>query len=185
MLNVTHSFQCSINFEHNPRAYWCIFLTLAQFWKFSCGRNQGLALATKHEQTFSLHHCCETGDIPTVVSVAQTYESLRRMVQYFPVKQIQHIFCLMCTVLGWTVLLKDQTPRQDVQVSSNEQRHVLVCTVAAGKIIIMDVRQAIFFRNPSTSFLTCCTFITTAPHTSVNWRWILMAKICLARKKKT
>jgi hypothetical protein len=110
--------------------------------------------------------------------MAQTYDSLRRMVQNFPVKQIQQIFCLMCTALGYIVLLKDQTPRQDVQVSSNTQRHVQVCAVAAGKIIIMDVR------NPSTTFLTCYTFITT-PYTSVNWRWILMAKICFARKKKT
>jgi hypothetical protein len=71
-------------------------------------------------------------------------------------------------VFGLIALLKDQTPRQDVQVSSNAQRHVLVCVVAAGKIVIMDVRQAIF-RNPSTSFLTCCTSITTPPHISINW----------------
>jgi hypothetical protein len=40
-------------------------------------------------------------------------------------------------------MLKDYTARQDVQVSSSEQPHVLLCATAVG-IIIMDVRQAIF-----------------------------------------
>lgn len=152
--------------------------------KVQLWQNQALAFATIHEQPFPLHRCCGIGDIPAVASVAQTYDRLRRMVQYFPVKQINRIFCMMCSVLGWIVLLKDHRPRQDVQVSSNEQRHVLVCAVPAGKTVIMDVCQAIF-RNPRTSFLTCCTFITRAPYAPINWRWILMAKICFARKRET
>ena len=46
--------------------------------------------------------------------------------------------------VGLHCLAEGSQPRQDVQVSSCEQRHVLLCAVAAGKIIIMDVRQAIF-----------------------------------------
>ena len=49
-------------------------------------QNQALAFATIHEQPFPLRHCRGIGDIPTVASVAQTYDRLRRMVPVFPSK---------------------------------------------------------------------------------------------------